>query len=171
MRFRHFPLHPETPDEGLTLEQLFAGRNVDVDAAQQRMTGLMRDEGLPYGSRTMTFNSRRAQELAAWADTQSGGEQIHDALFKAYFVDGRNIAQADVLRDVAMSIGLDGATAIDAVESRTYRDAVDADWAESRRLMVTGVPTFVAGERGAVGAQPCEAIERLVLQAGAMKRG
>ena len=46
--FRHFPLHPETPDAGLTLEDLFAGRNIDIPAAQVRMSQLMAAEGLPY---------------------------------------------------------------------------------------------------------------------------
>ena len=168
MQFRHFPLHPETPEAGLTLEELFTGRNFDLAAAQQRMTRLMQEEELPYGSRTMTFNSRLAQELAAWAVTQPGGDQIHDALFRAYFVDGRNIAQLDVLQDVAEAIGLDAGPAMDALQSRSCRDAVDADWNESRRLGITGVPTFVAGNSGVSGAQSYDVLQRLVVQAGAV---
>ena len=41
----HFPLHPETPDDGMSLEELFAGRNVDIDAMYTRMKGLMVAEG------------------------------------------------------------------------------------------------------------------------------
>ena len=52
----HFPLHPETPDEGQTLEELFAGRDYDIDAAYRRMKGLMDAEGLDYGQRTHTYN-------------------------------------------------------------------------------------------------------------------
>ena len=134
------------------------------------MAQLMREEGLPYGSRTMTFNSRLAQELAAWAVTQSDGEQIHDALFRAYFVDGRNIGQIEVLRNVAADSGLDADSAMDALKTRSCRDTVDADWSESRRLGITGVPTFVAGARGVSGAQPYDALEQLVTQAGAVFR-
>ena len=90
----------------MTLEALFAGRNIDISSAHQRMSKLMAEEGLPYGSRTMTFNSRLAQELAAWADTQPGGERIHDALFRAYFVDGRNIGERSVLLESAEAAGL-----------------------------------------------------------------
>jgi predicted DsbA family dithiol-disulfide isomerase len=123
----------------MTLEELFAGRNFDLAAAQERMAGLMRDEGLPYGTRTHTFNSRSAQELAAWAATQPGGDSIHDALFRAYFVDGRDIAQRDVLLDVAVSIGLSISEAEQVLETRSHRDIVDADWSESRQLGITGV--------------------------------
>jgi predicted DsbA family dithiol-disulfide isomerase len=84
--FVHFPLHPETPVEGRSMAELYAGRNVDPDAMYRRMKALMDAEGLPYGVRTHTYNSRLAQELGSWADTQPGGGAIHDALFKAYFV-------------------------------------------------------------------------------------
>ncbi len=50
----------------------------------------------------------------------------------------------------------------EVLEKRTYKDAVDADWEKSRRYGVTGVPTFVVGNRGVVGAQPYEALEELV---------
>ena len=62
-----------------------------------RMKGLMDAEGLPYGRRTHSYNSRLAQELGKWADTQPGGEAIHDALYRAYFVDARNIGDPEIL--------------------------------------------------------------------------
>ena len=103
---RHFPLHPDTPENGLTLEALFAGRDVDVPAMQARMTRLMAEEGLPYGERTMTYNSRLAQELAKWAETQTVSEDIHDALYRAYFVDNLNLALIGNLIEIAERVGL-----------------------------------------------------------------
>ena len=170
IKLTHFPLHPDTPAEGLTLEQLFAGRNMDIPAAKARMVRLMADEGLPYGDRTMTFNSRLAQELAKWVETQPGGDAIHDALFRAYFVDGMNIARIETLVGVAEQVDLSRDEAREVLESRRFKDAVDADWQRSRDLGVTGVPTFVAGDRIIVGAQPYEELEALVTSAGAVRR-
>ena len=164
-KFTHFPLHPDTPNEGLTLEQLFAGRNIDIPAAEAKMTKLMADEGLAYGNRTMTFNSRLSQELAKWAETQPDGDAIHDALFRAYFVGGRNIAQIDTLVEIADSIGLSNDAARTVLESRQFKDAVDADWQRSSELGVTGVPTFVMGEQAVVGAQRYEVLESLIVGA------
>jgi len=166
----HFPLHPETPAEGQALKTLFAGRDYDVDAAYERMKGLMDEEGLPYGRRTHTYNSRLAQELGTWADTQPGGGAIHEALFKAYFVDACNIGDVKVLLEVARSVGLDADAAREVLTERTFREAVDADWAKSRSYGVTGVPTYVAGGFGVVGAQPYEALEQLLNEAGAASR-
>lgn len=161
----HFPLHPDTPPEGKTLEELFAGRGYDIAKMQAQMRARMAAEGLPYGDRKKTFNSRLAQELAKWADEQPGGEAIHDALFRAYFVDGRNIGDAGELVKIAESVGLAGDKAREVIENRTYQAAVDADWQKSRAFGITGVPTFVTAGYGVVGAQPYEALEQLVREA------
>jgi predicted DsbA family dithiol-disulfide isomerase len=113
----------------------------------------------------MTYNSRLAQELGAWADTQPGGEAIHDALFRAYFVDARDISDPEVLVEIAQSVGLPAEKAREVIEKRTHKDAIDADWQKSHQYGVTGVPTFVIGSNGVVGAQPYEALEALVKQA------
>ncbi len=165
----HFPLHPETPVEGRSMADLHAGRNVDPEAMYARMKGLMDAEGLPYGRRTHTYNSRLAQELGKWADTQPGGEAIHDALYKAYFVEARNIGDPDILVEIAQSVGLPG-EARAVLTERRFKDAVDADWAKSRQWGVTGVPTFVASRHGVVGAQPYEVLEQLLDKAGARRR-
>ena len=161
----HFPLHPDTPAEGRSLADLFAGRNVDRKAMHAQMKARMDAEGLPYGERTMTYNSRLAQELGKWADTQPGGEAIHDALFRAYFVEARDISQPAVLLDIVEQVGLSADGAREVLEKRTFKDAVDADWKLSREYGITGVPTFVVGRHGVVGAQPYEALEQLVQKA------
>ena len=162
VKFVHFPLHPDTPQEGKSLAEMFAGRGYDIDKMQAQMRARMAAEGLPYGERKMTFNSRLAQELGKWAESQPGGEAIHDALFKAYFVDGRNIGDPQELVRIAESVGLPGDQAREVLEKRTHKAAVDADWEKSRQYGVTGVPTFLMGERGVVGAQPYEALEQLI---------
>jgi len=162
----HFPLHPDTPAEGRSLADLFAGCNVDRRAMHAQMKARMEAEGLPYGERTMTYNSRLAQELGKWADTQPGGEALHDALFRAYFVEARDISQPAVLLEIVERVGLSAVGARAVLEERTFRAAVDADWELSHEYGITGVPTFVVGRHGVVGAQPYETLEALVRKAG-----
>jgi predicted DsbA family dithiol-disulfide isomerase len=119
----------------------------------------------------MTYNSRLAQELGKWADTQPGGEALHDALFRAYFVEARDISQPAVLLDIVERLGLSVGGAREVLEKRTFEAAVDADWALSRQYGITGVPTFVVGRYGVVGAQPYEALEALVRKAGTAPEG
>ena len=173
VKWIHFPLHPDTPKAGRTLEEMFAGRGYDIPKMQAQMRARMQAEGLPYGNRSMTFNSRLAQELGAWADSlpegQPGKEGIHDALFRAYFVEGRNIGDPAVLVDIAAKLGLPADAAREVIEKRTHKQVIDEHWAKSREYGVTGVPTFVIGTLGVVGAQPYEALEDLVRRARAHK--
>jgi predicted DsbA family dithiol-disulfide isomerase len=166
----HFPLHPETPADGVSIEELFAGRGIDLAAMHERMKALMDDEGLPYEKRSHTYHSRLAQELGTWADTQRGGEAIHDALYRAYFVDGKNIGDVDVLVDIARSVGLDGEAAKEVLETRSFKAAVDADWLKSQQYGFSGVPTFLAGKYAIVGAEPYESLEMLMFRVGAQAR-
>jgi predicted DsbA family dithiol-disulfide isomerase len=166
----HFPLHPETPVEGRSMAEVYAARNVDPEAMYQRMKGLMDAEGLPYGRRTHTYNSRLAQELGKWADTQPGGAALHDKLYQAYFVEARNIGDPDLLVELAQSVGLPAEEARAVLTERRFKEAIDADWAKSHQYGVTGVPTFVAGGYGVVGAQPYEVLEQLLDRAGARRR-
>jgi predicted DsbA family dithiol-disulfide isomerase len=122
--------------------------------------------GLPWGMRSRTYNSRRAQELGKWAETLGQGNEFHLAVFQAYFAAGRNIADISVLKEIAGSIGLDGRMAEQVLTERTFKEAVDRDWEYSRTCGVTAVPTFLVDGRKVVGAQPYQALEELVRAAG-----
>ena len=162
MHWTHFPLHPDTPDSGLSLEDLFQGRDADIEAMKQRMSALMTEENLAYGNRSHTYNTRLAQELAKWGESFPEGEALNLKLFEAYFAEGRNLAEPEVLLDVTEAVGLPLETAEEVIRQRSFRDAVDTDWKRAHELGVTGVPTFVSGNRGLVGAQPYEAMVQLI---------
>jgi predicted DsbA family dithiol-disulfide isomerase len=170
-KYTFFPLHPETPEDGLSLEELFAGTRVDVAGMKAQLARLILEEGLPYGDRSHTYNSRLAQELGKWAEEQPGGGRIHHALYQAYFVNGINLAKIDALVGIAQAVGLPGEEARALLENRSYKAAVDRDWARAIAIGVRGVPTFLAGGRSVVGAQPYAVLEKLVVEAGAKKRG
>lgn len=159
-RWIHFPLHPDTPPEGKSLAELFAGR--DISEVKQRLQDLMAEAGLPYGSRTHTYNSRLAQELGKWADTQDGGDKIHDLLYRAYFACNVNISDVDELVKIAGAAGLDESAARKVIVERQFEKEVDEDWQRSRAVGVTGVPTFFANDLAVVGCQPYETLEKFV---------
>lgn len=170
VRWVAFPLHPETPEDGLTLEELFAGRNIDIDKARERLRQVAGELGLPLGERTKTYNSRLAQELAKWAESKGKGDEFHRAVFEAYFVAGKNIGQVDELVLLAQSLGLRDREARQVLMSRTFKEAVDTDWSRCRALGITAVPTFVIDHQGVVGFQPYEVLEQLLKTKNIRKR-
>ena len=152
----YFPLHPDTPKEGLLLSELFAGRNFDLEAAHRRLKSLMDAEGLQFNQRTHTFNSRLAQELAKAFDV------VRDPLYKAYFEQAKNIGDVEVLVGIAQAAGVSESAARHVLTQRTFKDAVDADWEKARRYGITGVPSFVTGNQKVTGAQPYEVLKQFV---------
>jgi predicted DsbA family dithiol-disulfide isomerase len=165
IRWSVFPLHPETPEEGLELTHLFAGR-MDVNAVLQRLYQVASELGLPMGKRARTFNSRRAQELGKWAEELGAGEAFHMAVYHAYFVDGRNIALPDVLASIATEVGLDADIAQQVIDSQNYAGAVDDDWHRAAELGITAVPTITYKQLALVGFQPYANYRRLITASG-----
>jgi predicted DsbA family dithiol-disulfide isomerase len=161
-----FPLHPETPPEGRTLEELFSGRNINIPQMLAHLKQTARDLGLPFGDRKMTYNSRLAQELGKWAEEKGAGDAFHGAVFRAYFADGRNIADKNTLSDVADSAGLNPNEAREVVAARTYKAAVDIDWSRAYESKVTAVPTFLMEGQSLVGAQPYNILANFMRQSG-----
>ena len=135
-----------------------------------RLRQVAREQGLPFGDRRMTYNSRMAQEMAKWAYEQGREDAFHQAVFLAYFQRGENIARKPVLLKICAQAGLDTAAAEAVLDERTYRSAVDADWGLSRRMGITAVPTFVFGDQRLVGAQSFGALEDLLISGGARRR-
>jgi predicted DsbA family dithiol-disulfide isomerase len=118
--------------------------------------------GLPFGDRTMTYNSRLAQELGKWAEAQGKGDEFHHAVFRVYLAEGKNIGKIPILIEVAESVDLDGKEALKIIQDRTFRQAVDLDWTRTYELKITAAPTFVINHEVLVGAQNYEALEMLL---------
>ncbi len=164
MKWRAFPLHPDTPPEGMTLEELFKkkGTPVDVDQVMAKLKSVAESLNLELGNREMTYNSRLAQEAGLWAETKGRADQFHMAAFKAYFAQGKNIGKKEILLDLMEQSGLDTAEGEAILDERRFSDAVDADWERSRCLGIQAVPTFIFGFQRLVGAQPYSKLEQLV---------
>ena len=164
IRWIQFPLHPETPQKGLSLEELFAGRDLDIQAIQGHLRELMRLEGLPYGNRTHTYNSRLAQELSKWGERFPESSLLNQKIFEAYFVDGQNLANQNLLVKLAGEAGLSTQEAREVLENRVFKEAVDIDWMRSRQTGISGVPTFVIGQYRIAGAKSYKMLEQFVVK-------
>jgi predicted DsbA family dithiol-disulfide isomerase len=153
----------------MTLQELFKGR-IDLESVKARLLLVAREEGLPFGPRDKTYNSRLAQELGKWAESKGRGQAYHDAVFRAYFAEGRNIGQLSELLALAGSLSLPVEEARKVLEERSFKDLVDADWQRSYRMGVQAVPTFLLNGQFLVGAVPYEALEKLLIDSGVSKR-
>ena len=122
------------------------------------------------GERTKTYNSRLATELGKWAESKGKEDEFHKAVFRAYYVDGINIAKPAALIALAEAAGLSGREAAEVLKTGPFREAVDADWELAGQLGITAVPTFVLDGWAVVGAQPYEALEKFLLEHGVTRK-
>ena len=157
-----FPLHPDTPTEGIELAKLFAGRETMIRDMQARLLQVAATEGLPLTERSHTYNSRLAQELGKWAEEQGHGNEFRHAVYRAFFVDGENIALVDVLVRIAVAIGLPADEARTVLTERSCAAAVDADWQRAMDLHITAVPTHLCGGRRLTGFAAYDDFVRLI---------
>jgi predicted DsbA family dithiol-disulfide isomerase len=151
LRWTVFPLHPETPEEGVELSKLFAGREAEIAVMQGRLSQLAASEGIPLTLRKRTYNSRRAQELGKWAESLGAGDHFHRAVYQAYFVEGINIGLVDELMRIADSVGLPTGEARAVLTESRFAAAVDADWQRAGELRITAVPTHLCGGKRLAG--------------------
>ena len=159
---RVFPLHPDTPEAGMELSELFAGREAMIASMQTRLSQVAAAEGLPLMLRSRTCNSRRAQELGKWAESRGKGDAFHRAVYHAYFVEGVNIALVDELMALSESVGLPAEEARRVLVTGSFAPAVDADWHRSRELRITAVPTHLCGGKRLAGFSSYDDFLRLI---------
>jgi predicted DsbA family dithiol-disulfide isomerase len=136
------------------------------DSMTQRFALLGEQEGLTYRfDQAKRVNTVDAHRLLAWAwDTQgaTGQDMLKERLFRAYFEDGANVADADELTRMASEVGLDADRAREIVDGDAYSDDVRADLVEAAERELMGVPAFlVDGLFMIPGAQEVETMRAI----------
>jgi predicted DsbA family dithiol-disulfide isomerase len=166
VRWRCFPLHPEVPEEGISIARLFNKSDEEVKLMGESLAQTAKRFGVSLGPIKNTFNTRLAQEVGVWAQQQGKGHEFHMEAFKAFFNDGKNLASKDVLMGLAESVGLSKPEASDVIEKRLFSDEVDKDWELAAEMAIQVVPTLTINGMKQGGAQPYEQILNFVRRAG-----
>ena len=162
VRYVMYPLHPDTPSDGIPLEQLFSGRDVDIARKQAEIRERALKIGLDYKLRTHSYNSRRAQVIAKGLAEDGVLEPFQDAVFRAYFGKGENINRIDVLQGLLNSISPKQWSAERMVHDSKLEAAVHQDWQVAQTRVIRSVPTYQFKNRYCVGAQTSDSLLRLV---------
>lgn len=162
VRWHPFQLNPDMPREGMErqayLDAKFGGRE-KADEVYDGIAAAAEDAGIEMdlGAITRTPNTLDAHRLIHWAEVEGAQGAVVDALFEAYFREGRDIGDQDVLADIADGVGIDAALIHRLMEGEADLDEIRKRDATAREMGLTGVPTFiVAGEHAVPGAQPTE---------------
>ncbi len=157
-----FQLNPDMPAAGMDrrayLEAKFGGQAGAVRAylpvaEHAKAAGVT----INFDAMARTPNTLNAHRMIHWAGIEGRQTPMVSALFRAYFVEGRDIGDADTLADLADEAGMDAALVHRLLASDADRDEIIARDTAAREMGVNSVPTFiVAGQHAVPGAQPTE---------------
>ncbi len=166
VRWRAFQLNPVMPPEGMDRQAYIAAkfgpRGPEV-YEHIREAGLAAGIDFAFDRIRRTPNSVDAHRLTRYAARHGLEDRVVDALFRAYFLEGRDIGDREVLAAVAAETGLDADEARAFLEGDQEREAVLAEDAMARyELSIAGVPCFILDGRQMIpGAVPPEVFHRL----------
>jgi predicted DsbA family dithiol-disulfide isomerase len=160
VHWRAFELNPGLPPSGIDRQEYLLAKFGDRERLQ-RMHDQLREIGASVGIqfrfdrvRRMP-NTRAAQKLLALAAEQGLQDRACDALFSAYFEEGCDVGDPQVLVELSTRLGLEGAP--DGLDEPSLQERVLADENLARDWGITGVPTFIFDSRYALsGAQTAE---------------
>ncbi|HNP18920.1 MAG TPA: DsbA family oxidoreductase [Fulvivirga sp.] len=135
----------------------------------KQVTQMAAEEGLTYLlEKSVVANPKDAHRVLQYAKTQGKGDKMKERLFKAYFTESANIADHNLLTELAGEIGLDKAKVKQVLDTDEFSDKVAQDIYESRQLEVRGVPFFVLDNKyGISGAQSPEVFKETLEKAWA----
>lgn len=170
--YKTYQLNPNLGKEALSnYYSLFAKSHNMTEAMARQRLGIIinaaKEVGLNYNydilQMTNTFDAHR---LAKWANTKNLEDKLTSRLMKAYFEEGFNLSDYDVLVKLAKEVGLNELEAKDILNNNKYLEDVNNQLEEAKSLGVTGVPFILINRKYAIsGAQPKEVFKETILKA------
>jgi predicted DsbA family dithiol-disulfide isomerase len=144
-----------------------------IEASQPQLKAMAREKyGVELHSGPFGIDSRTALIGDKYAESQGKGDAYHAAVFRAYWVEAKNIEDRAVLRKIAENAGLDGDAFLKALDEPVYEKQVIDDIQQAQEFGLSGVPALIFAEKYLVsGAQPYDALVNVVSQVQSREAG
>jgi predicted DsbA family dithiol-disulfide isomerase len=137
---------------------------------EKKFRRIAAEQGLSFCGPEKIYNTRKAQEMGAWAASLNRGDEFHHAVYVAHFGEGKNISDRKVLCELAESVGLPPDEAMRSLGNRSFKSAVDADWQLSKQVNIMVIPTYLINGNRLVGVQSFVKLSRFLENNGVGKR-
>jgi len=164
INWRPYLLNPDMPKDGMDRQQYLTTKFGGAENARATYAPIEEaghGEGIAFAFDAIerSPNTVDAHRLIRWARDAGCQDEIVEQIFRAYFTEGRNIGDHDVLIDIAGKVGMDRDTVRNLLSGEQDRAEVLAEIQTAKTMGVSGVPCFIVGGKYAVmGAQPAEVL-------------
>ena len=167
--YRPFQLDPTAPQDTPTpVREAYAkkfGGNERADEILTHVTKIAATEGIDFNlDIALRANTSRAHRLIALCQTTAlDHTKLKEQLMIAYFCNGKDISDIDVLTNIGINFGMSGTAVVQMFESDLSVDLLNSNLERAHELGITAVPTYVFDEQWSVpGAQDSEMFERII---------
>ena len=161
--WRGFEIHPETPKEGIRLEDISIGMDQGyLETLMRNVEKLAKEVNLELRLPSRLSNSKMALEIAEFTKNEERFREYHDEVFKAYWLEERDIGKSGVLFNIVEKIGLDVSDLKEYLKSGIASKKIAEYLREIRSYGISGVPTFFIGYDIFTGVQPYEVLRKAV---------
>lgn len=171
LHFQPFELNPDMPAEGQDIVEHIAEKygsspeQIAANGEAIRARGAALGFTFNMDKRNRIYNTFDAHRLLHWAETGGRQLELKTALFEAYFTDGMNPSDHEVLVAMALKAGLDAGQARKVLESGAYAEEVREQEVFYQRQGIRAVPAIIINERHLIsGGQPVEVFEQALRQ-------
>ena len=167
--YRPFQLDPTAPQDTPTpVREAYAkkfGGNERADEILTYVTKIAATEGIDFNlDIALRANTSRAHRLIALCQTTAlDHTKLKEQLMIAYFCNGKDISNIDVLTNIGINFGMSGTAVVQMFESDSSVDLLNSNLERAHEIGITAVPTYVFDEQWSVpGAQDSEMFERII---------
>jgi predicted DsbA family dithiol-disulfide isomerase len=167
--WRGFQIHPDWPATGIPSEKVYGNQSAEARKAGWQRIATMADEiGLEMRPPSTLTNSYNALAACEYAIASGKGEEFEERVYRAYFYDGANIGDVEVLKSLASEVGLDAPQVTDTIASPQMQLKLKNNALVAHQHGVSGVPTFFIGNYPLVGAQSADTMRKILTRATEM---
>lgn len=176
IHFQPFELNPHLPAGGQDITEHLVQKYGSTPEQLRHNQEAIRARGAELGfifdmsKRSRVYNTFDAHRLLHWAELEGRQRELKRALFAAYFTEGRDPSDREVLIELAAQAGLDAARAREVLESDRYADDVREREQLYGRAGIRAVPSVIVNDKYLIqGGQPAEVFERALREIASEK--
>ena len=164
LNWRSFQLNPQLKVEGILRQDYITnkfgeGANSEIIYERVRLAGEAVGLTMNFDKIIMQPNSSKMHSLIYAAKETNRDIELIENFFKAFFIDGMNLTDFEIVSKVASDSGLDNETINGVFHDNLFEKFVQEDIIMSKKYNITGVPFYVIDDSiGISGAQPPEVI-------------
>ena len=169
IEWRGFQIHPDWPATGIPAEKVYGANGSDArKAAWGRISSMATEAGITMRPPSVLTNSHNALAATECAIAAGKGEVSEQRVYRAYFEEGSNIGDVEILKKLATDVGLDADQVAEAIASPEVQLRLKHNAILAHQHGVSGVPTFFIGSYPLVGAQSEATMRKILARATEM---